>query len=89
MDEMTQHNAALVEETNAAIDQTEAQASELDKIVDQFVIDQADMDVSFDEQVADRAMLAAQPKSAPKNVANAYLSDGAAAVQQDPDWQEF
>jgi methyl-accepting chemotaxis protein len=39
MDEMTQHNAALVEETNAAIEQTEAQASELDRIVDVFVID--------------------------------------------------
>ena len=38
MDEMTQHNAALVEETNAAIEQTEAQANELDRIVDIFVI---------------------------------------------------
>ena len=36
MDEMTQHNAALVEETNAAIEQTEAQASQLDEIVDIF-----------------------------------------------------
>jgi methyl-accepting chemotaxis protein len=36
MDEMTQHNAALVEETNSAIEQTEAQASELDRIVDVF-----------------------------------------------------
>ena len=36
MDEMTQHNAALVEETNAAIEQTEAQATELDRIVDVF-----------------------------------------------------
>ncbi|MEQ9634988.1 MAG: methyl-accepting chemotaxis protein [Devosia marina] len=33
MDEMTQHNAALVEQTNAAIEQTEAQAGELDRIV--------------------------------------------------------
>ena len=40
MDEMTQHNAALVEETNAAIEQTESQASELDRIVDIFVIDE-------------------------------------------------
>ena len=39
MDEMTQHNAALVEETNAAIEQTESQASELDNIVDVFTID--------------------------------------------------
>jgi methyl-accepting chemotaxis protein len=37
MDEMTQHNAALVEETNAAIEQTETQARELDRIVDLFV----------------------------------------------------
>ena len=36
MDEMTQHNAALVEETNAAIEQTETQAAKLDGIVDVF-----------------------------------------------------
>ena len=39
MDEMTQHNAALVEETNAAIEQTEGQAAELDQIVGAFVLD--------------------------------------------------
>ncbi|HWA18937.1 MAG TPA: methyl-accepting chemotaxis protein [Devosia sp.] len=39
LDEMTQHNAALVEQTNAAIEQTEAQANELDHIVDVFTID--------------------------------------------------
>jgi methyl-accepting chemotaxis protein len=33
MGEMTQHNAALAEQTNAALEQTEAQASELDEIV--------------------------------------------------------
>ncbi|WP_236894160.1 methyl-accepting chemotaxis protein [Devosia sp. SL43] len=38
MDEMTQHNAALVEQTNAAIEQTEGQASELDRIVAVFQI---------------------------------------------------
>ncbi|MDO8359024.1 MAG: methyl-accepting chemotaxis protein [Devosia sp.] len=42
LDEMTQHNAALVEETNAAIEQTEAQASELDRIVDVFTLDAED-----------------------------------------------
>ena len=41
MDEMTQHNAALVEQTNAAIEQTEAQASELDRIVAVFKTDAA------------------------------------------------
>ena len=39
IDEMTQHNAALVEETNAAIEQTEAQANELDRLVEVFVVD--------------------------------------------------
>ena len=39
MDEMTQHNAALVEETNAAIEQTEQEAGQLDAIVDVFAMD--------------------------------------------------
>ena len=36
IDDMTQHNVALVEQTNAAIAQTQAQAAELDHIVDVF-----------------------------------------------------
>jgi methyl-accepting chemotaxis protein len=44
MDEMTQHNAALVEETNAAIEQTETRASELDAIADVFKIHSAQSD---------------------------------------------
>jgi methyl-accepting chemotaxis protein len=36
LDEMTQHNAALVEETNAAIEQTEMQANDLDAAVARF-----------------------------------------------------
>ncbi len=39
MDEMTQHNAALVEQINASIEQTETQAVALDDIVDVFRID--------------------------------------------------
>ena len=39
LDEMTQHNAALVEQTNAAIEQTESQASDLDRIVTVFKLD--------------------------------------------------
>lgn len=42
LDDMTQHNAALVEETNSAIEQTEGQASDLDRIVDVFTLDRAD-----------------------------------------------
>ena len=39
LDEMTQHNAALVQQTNAAIEQTEAQANDLDRIVDVFTLE--------------------------------------------------
>ncbi|RYE48246.1 MAG: globin-coupled sensor protein [Hyphomicrobiales bacterium] len=42
MDEMTQHNAALVEELNGAIEQTEQQAAELDMVVDQFTVSDGD-----------------------------------------------
>jgi methyl-accepting chemotaxis protein len=38
IDEMTQHNATLIEETNLAVAQTEAQAGELDSVVDTFVV---------------------------------------------------
>ncbi|MBU1335272.1 MAG: HAMP domain-containing protein [Alphaproteobacteria bacterium] len=38
LDEMTQHNAALVEQTNAAIEQTEAQANELDRVIGAFTL---------------------------------------------------
>jgi len=46
MDKMTQHNAALVEQTSAAIAQTEAQASALDRIVEIFRTDEAASPVS-------------------------------------------
>jgi methyl-accepting chemotaxis protein len=91
MDEMTQHNAALVEEINAAIEQTETQATELDQIVDVFTIDSSR---------AARAAVAARPAPAArpsgikalqgkvKQAASAYLSHGNAAVKAD-DWSEF
>jgi methyl-accepting chemotaxis protein len=82
LDEMTQHNAALVEETNAAIEQTEAQAAELDKIVDIFTI----------AETAERAPRAVprDPKTVKDRVrhaAKSYLSEGNAAVAKD--WEEF
>ncbi|RYE07560.1 MAG: HAMP domain-containing protein [Hyphomicrobiales bacterium] len=80
LDEMTQHNAALVEETNAAIEQTEAQAAELDRVVDIFTI-------------ADKVVAAPAPKGIKglqervKSAARSYLSRGNTAV--DKDWAEF
>ncbi len=91
MDEMTQHNAALVEETNAAIEQTEAQATELDHIVDVFTIDETPVRAAAPAAKAAPAPAAQggirgmQEKL--KAVAGSYLRRGNAAVDQD--WNEF
>ncbi len=75
MDEMTQHNAALVEQTNAAIEQTEAQASELDRIVAVFRTG------SEAEEKALRVVPTAPVKQ------RVYSSQGNAAISAD--WNEF
>jgi methyl-accepting chemotaxis protein len=84
MDEMTQHNAALVEQTNAAIEQTEGPASELDRIVDIFILD--------DSRTVARPA-AREPRGSVKGLqdritqaAKAYISHGNAAVAED--WNE-
>jgi len=91
VDEMTQHNAALVEETNAAIEQTESQATELDKIVDTFVVDEIPSARSVPAGAA-RAHAAAIPPRSPRSkvatAAKAYLSEGNAVLKTD-DWAEF
>ncbi len=82
MDEMTQHNAALVEEMNAAIEQTESQATALDEIVAVFH--------TGDDRSAARSPSATMPASKPaavKRAARAYLSQGNAAISTD--WSEF
>ena len=50
MDQITQQNAALVEETNAALEQTEGRAGELDQIVDTFVITEDSEDDALDDE---------------------------------------
>ena len=40
LDKMNQHNTALVEETNASVEQAEFQAAELDRVVDIFTLDE-------------------------------------------------
>jgi len=89
LDEMTQHNAALVEQTNAAIEQTEAQANELDRVVDVFTVSSAAA-VTHGRPAA----VAAAPvrgikglQEKVKKAAKSYLSHGNAAV--DKDWSEF
>ncbi|RYE84062.1 MAG: methyl-accepting chemotaxis protein, partial [Hyphomicrobiales bacterium] len=85
MDEMTQHNAALVEETNAAIEQTEAQAVELDRIVEVFTVEgarPAPQLIVPDRKPGIRGM---QEKL--RSAARSYLGRGNAAIDQD--WSEF
>jgi methyl-accepting chemotaxis protein len=75
MDEMTQHNAALVEETSAAIAQTEAQANALDGIVDVF-----ELGDGGNAQAAPRLVKTSQP-------APVLRLQGNAAIAKD--WSEF
>ncbi len=89
MDEMTQHNAALVEETNAALEQTEAQAEGLDRIVSIFRVEgraAAPKAEAVKEAPAARGIKGLQEKV--KGAARAYLSRGNAALK-DEDWNEF
>ncbi|MCP8882686.1 methyl-accepting chemotaxis protein [Devosia sp. XJ19-1] len=84
MDEMTQHNAALVEETNAAIEQTEAQASELDKIVAVFRTEAGDVRPALEPA---RPAAPRGPVQKLRQAASPYLSQGNAAISTD--WSEF
>ncbi|WP_171015701.1 methyl-accepting chemotaxis protein [Devosia sp. FKR38] len=82
MDEMTQHNAALVEEINAAIEQTEAQATALDLIVDVFAVDDDRRSAGAQARrpAAARTPAAAPRRPVPKRHGNAAL---------DNDWTAF
>ena len=82
MDQMTQHNAALVEEINAAIEQTEAQASDLDRIVDVFAVGPA-----RSQPAAVRVAAPVRAQDKVKSAAKSYLSHGNAAIATD--WNEF
>jgi hypothetical protein len=88
MDEMTQHNAALVEETNASIERTEEQATELDRIVEVFTIDARDThDTRGAPPSSSRGIKGLQERV--KTAAKSYLTRGNAAVEADKDWAEF
>jgi len=88
MDEMTQHNAALVEQTNAAIEQTESQANKLDGIVEIFVVDGgASLDAPASRPMPLQQGVRAQ-QARLKSASRTYLATGAVALKQD-DWKEF
>ncbi len=82
LDEMTQQNAALVEETNAAIEQTEGQASELDHIVGQFrTVEEGASSHAAPERLAD-----ARPSGVARAAGYAHARPKVAVGQ---DWAEF
>ncbi|MBD8067110.1 chemotaxis protein [Devosia sp. PTR5] len=82
MDEMTQHNAALVEETNAAIEQTEGQANELDRIVDVFRLETREPQAPRSAQPRSARATAARPAPVPRP----RLAGNTALAE---DWSEF
>ena len=89
MDEMTQHNAALVEEINASIEQTESQAADLDRIVDVFTMDEDGHRpgaVARPSPVAKGGGVKAIQEKV-KQAAKSYLSRGNTALQEE--WNEF
>jgi methyl-accepting chemotaxis protein len=82
LDEMTQHNAALVEQTNAAIEQAEGQATALDHIVDIFNVGETAAPATS-VRSARQAPSAAPARKLPK----AYVAQGNAALAEE--WNEF
>ena len=86
LDEMTQHNAALVEETNAAIEQTESQAGALDEIVGRFRMSGGE--IELETAGSGRARKPANPVARlQRKAASAFSSRGNAAIATD--WSEF
>jgi methyl-accepting chemotaxis protein len=93
MDEMTQHNAALVEEINASIEQTESQAGDIDRIVDIFTLAEGARAPSTKASAPAVPEPAIRPsgirglQEKVKQAARSYLSHGNAAVSTE--WSEF
>src|SRR5690606_25184284 len=87
LDEMTQHNAALVEETNAAIEQTEAQASQLDQVVANFSLEETERGVAPPVKAAPPMREAPRARDRVRSAAQSYLAQGSAAIAAD--WSEF
>jgi methyl-accepting chemotaxis protein len=87
MDEMTQHNAALVEETNAAIEQTEGQASDLDRIVEVFILNNKSTGVKPSAAASKHAKLPASTPERSQRPRRIGRTDGNVVFKDD--WSEF
>ncbi len=91
MDEMTQHNAALVEEMNASIEQTEGQATRLDEIVDTFTLNEGGVVAMRPPKAANaEAQKAGGARNLIQSVQKAARTYfGGAAAAKIEDWNEF
>jgi methyl-accepting chemotaxis protein len=101
MDEVTQQNSALVEENAATAKTLADQSTQMDERVAFFRLDQSAASSHASQPAPQRAPAAApkRPTVAPKATAPRQMTSGgparrmqaalAAAVQNDPDWQEF
>ena len=85
LDEMTQHNAALVEETNAAIEQTEVAGQRTRPHRRCLHHRRRPASRAAQAAPAEKGIRALQARV--KTAAKSYLSRGNAAVDQD--WAEF
>ncbi|MGF6155605.1 methyl-accepting chemotaxis protein [Ensifer sp. KUDG1] len=89
MDQVTQKNAAMVEEANAASAQLANEAVRLRELITRFTLPgQARAATTADLRTAARAMAAPAATPAQRFTPTRPLSRGNAAVAQD-DWQEF
>ena len=95
MDEITQHNAALVEQLNGAIAQTESQSAEIDRLAETFRLAGTPGVKPAAEKAASKSMLAASRSNSSvqdmrdkiSRAASTFLHRGNAAVEED--WHEF
>ena len=90
MDEMTQQNASLVEETTAALNSAQTQIEDLRQAVGFFKTRQAPMEVAENYQPHTQAPnpVAERQRSLARKVGTSGRA-ATAAVQAEEDWQEF
>ncbi|WP_301378887.1 MULTISPECIES: methyl-accepting chemotaxis protein [Thalassolituus] len=91
MDEMTQQNAALVEQATAAGEAMAGQAQGMTQLMEFFTVDAsfASGSMSMDAPVAAAPAPAAAPKVAPAPSASAADQGGLSVSNFDDDWEEF
>ena len=90
MDQVTQQNAAMVEEANAATHKLSAEADGLANLVSHFKVDESARQVSAPAAVRDTARPVASPaRKMMGSVARAFGGGSASAAVAKDNWEEF